>query len=84
MPSNTYWIPLESNPDVWNEFTRSLGVVNVPTEYQWCDVMGLDDDLLAFVPSPVVAVILLFPVTGGTEQGDRLVPSLLFPVLKIY
>lgn len=34
------WVPLESNPDVLNDFAAKLGLNT--TQFAFCDVYGLD------------------------------------------
>ncbi|EAN94987.1 putative ubiquitin carboxyl-terminal hydrolase [Trypanosoma cruzi] len=62
------WLPIESNPDVLNTYLRNLGVPNPKVEF--CDVYGLDPDLLVFLPRPVRAMILLYPITPEIDAAD--------------
>jgi len=62
------WLPLESNPDVLNKFVSKLGVST--SQWQFCDVFGTDPELLLMIPRPVIAVLLLFPITDNTEKAD--------------
>ncbi|CAK4621558.1 hypothetical protein LEN26_020097 [Aphanomyces euteiches] len=59
MPSEVdfRWPPLESNPEVFTEYLRELGL---PSEWLVGEVFGLDEDCLGFVSRPVLAVIVTF------------------------
>ncbi|KAK2953565.1 putative Ubiquitin carboxyl-terminal hydrolase 3 [Blattamonas nauphoetae] len=65
--AKSMWLPLESNPDVLNSYCHSIGL---PEEYQFNDVYGLDEELLAMVPPNVKAVFCLFP-----WEGPKYVPG---------
>ncbi|GAA5906873.1 hypothetical protein JCM6882_006853 [Rhodosporidiobolus microsporus] len=60
------WLPLESNPDSFNKWSKSLGLDT--DKYSFQDVFGLDPEVLAWAKQPVKAVLMLFPVTEAYEK----------------
>ncbi|XP_058464784.1 ubiquitin carboxyl-terminal hydrolase [Malaya genurostris] len=61
----TTWLPLESNPEVLNNYLGKLGVSPL---WNIVDIYGVDDELLAFVPSPLKSLIFLFPCSDVYEE----------------
>ncbi|CAO0803087.1 unnamed protein product [Mucor circinelloides] len=59
------WVPLEANPEVWNEIIHKAGV---DPKYNYVDVLGFDPELLAMLPPVVEAVVFLFPITEAYEK----------------
>ncbi|KAI8942565.1 hypothetical protein NX059_000623 [Plenodomus lindquistii] len=60
------FIPLENNPEVMSALVHKLGLSQ---KLAFHDVFSIDDpDLLAFVPRPAHALLLVFPVSDTYEQ----------------
>jgi len=57
------WPPLESNPDVFAQYLHSIGL---PTTFSIGEVFGFDEELLAFIPQPVLGIIVCY---------ERLIPK---------
>jgi ubiquitin carboxyl-terminal hydrolase L3 len=54
------WFPLESNPAVMTDYVAKMGF---PSDaFSFCDVLSTEDWALEMVPTPVTAVIMLFPI----------------------
>ncbi|KAI9790027.1 MAG: ubiquitinyl hydrolase 1 [Peltula sp. TS41687] len=68
VPTNAKaFIPLENNPDVMSSLVHKLGLSR---RLSFHDVFSIDDaDLLAFVPRPAYALLLVFPVSRSYEQA---------------
>ena len=63
------YIPLECNPELFTHFIHSLGV---STSLAFQDVLSIDDsNLLAFIPRPALALILVFPTSPTYEEQKR-------------
>ncbi len=54
------WFPLESNPDLVNDYVRKLGYSQV---YEFVDVFSTEEWALEMIAQPVQAVLLLYPLT---------------------
>ena len=66
MPDSKRVIPLESNPEIFNELAHKIGLSPVVLFH---DVYSITDpDLLAFLPQPVFGIMMLFPITESYEQ----------------
>ncbi|KAF8639325.1 hypothetical protein AX17_001573 [Amanita inopinata Kibby_2008] len=63
------WIPLESNPDVFNAWAEKAGLVTSQACFH--EMFGLEDQALDMVPQPVKAIILLFPLDPKTEAQHK-------------
>ncbi|RQM27984.1 hypothetical protein B5M09_001912 [Aphanomyces astaci] len=62
------WFPLESNPQVMNEYIRRMGIAE-DAEFAFCDVYSTDDWALEMVLRPVLGVVMLFPIKPAVRQS---------------
>ncbi|EOD07186.1 hypothetical protein EMIHUDRAFT_198518 [Emiliania huxleyi CCMP1516] len=63
-PAQPFWCHIPS-PVALTDLARALGA----TDATLSDVLGLEDDLLALLPSPCLALILIYPTRVGGSCG---------------
>ena len=66
---NQKWFPLESNPTLMNQYMATLGWDI--SQYHLVDVFSTEDWALDMIPSPVLAVLLLYPLTHVQLQYEQ-------------
>jgi ubiquitin carboxyl-terminal hydrolase L3 len=65
------WIPLESSPKLYTEYAEKLGFDT--EQYRFYDVFSMEPDVWQnFIPSPILAVVLLYQVN---KDKDMLYPD---------
>jgi ubiquitin carboxyl-terminal hydrolase L3 len=59
------WFPLESNPPLINKYIGNLGFDT--SLYEFTDVFSTEDWAIDMIPQPVMAVIMLYPLSAKQE-----------------
>lgn len=65
---NFQWPPLESNPEIFAEYLTKIGMTK---EWTIGEVFGFDEELLAFIPQPIAAVIVAFEGLKDREEHEK-------------
>ena len=63
------WFPLESNPQLMNNYIEKIGFDTI--HYELVDVFSTESWALDMIPQPVVAVVMLHPLTDVHNEHAR-------------
>jgi len=64
-----HWLPVESNPETFNNYGRKLGLDTSIVNF--VDVLSTEDWALDMIPSPVYAMACLFPIKEVSEAHKK-------------
>jgi len=62
------WPALESNPEVFSNYMTKLGMSE---EWTIGEVYGFDEELLAFLPQPILGVIVAYEGLKNHEENEK-------------
>ncbi|KAK5632443.1 hypothetical protein RRF57_008157 [Xylaria bambusicola] len=60
-----YFVPLESNPELFTELIHKLGVSKRLAFHDLLTLSPSDTELLSFIPRPALALVLVIPAPDG-------------------
>ena len=60
------WPPLESNPEVFTEYLQKIGLTK---DWAIGEVFGFDEELLEFLPQPILGIIVALSGTGKVDNS---------------
>ena len=63
------WLPLESNPDVINEYAKGIGFDSSALTFQ--DVLGMEPWAVEMLGQPVLAYLLTYEVTAPQKEHKK-------------
>ena len=52
-------------------------------KFQFCDVFGLDPDLLGMVPQPCIALLLLFPINEKVKPSSKFITTCIHALIVL-
>jgi ubiquitin carboxyl-terminal hydrolase L3 len=67
--SDPNWLPLESNPEIINDYVEEIGFET--SKFLYYDMLGVEEWAQDMIPKPVLAVMFLYPIKEETEELDE-------------
>jgi ubiquitin carboxyl-terminal hydrolase L3 len=62
-------LPLESNPEIINDYVEEIGFET--SKFLYYDMLGVEEWAQDMIPKPVLAVMFLYPIKEETEELDE-------------
>ena len=78
------WLPLEANPELLTSYSRKLGL---PEQFEFHDVLAVEEWALEMIPHPVQTILLLYPLgdesAAMSDPGTALASEPIFMKQKV-